>query len=276
MAVGADHAGDDVADRHAVAHLRDRGIVVLAEHLQRAVLVLRGLRRDGDISRNSLRLPRKMLLARGIAKRAPERHRALAGPIDPGVRVQARFESHGPGAVLIAIGSHLILLAHALRSRCWRAGRNHGRHRADACRFSLREAVRCPDTRGAGEGNLAELSLPRRQREEPAALPCCLALPGAPDRGDFNHARQIAFPPVGRQGWIWQEIDVRMSHGLEHKKRQKCAPTYTHCRVCKWRFARPKRADAERAQTRLTAVRSCCDLHGARPAPRMAPDHNSQ
>jgi len=44
MAIGADDAGDDVADRHAIAHLRNRRVVVLAEHLERAVLELGGLR----------------------------------------------------------------------------------------------------------------------------------------------------------------------------------------------------------------------------------------
>ena len=68
MAVGADHAGDGVADAHAIAHLRDRPFVVLAEHLQRAVLVLRGLRLVRDVGGNVLRITRKLLLARGIAK----------------------------------------------------------------------------------------------------------------------------------------------------------------------------------------------------------------
>src|SRR5262249_37416682 len=40
MAIGAHDASDDVADRHAIAHLRNRRVVVLAEHLERAVLEL--------------------------------------------------------------------------------------------------------------------------------------------------------------------------------------------------------------------------------------------
>jgi hypothetical protein len=33
MPVGANHAGDGIADRHAIAHLRDRRVIVLAEDL---------------------------------------------------------------------------------------------------------------------------------------------------------------------------------------------------------------------------------------------------
>src|SRR5262245_42776721 len=47
MAIGADDAGDDVADRHAIAHLRNRRVVVFAEHLERPVLELGSLRLFG-------------------------------------------------------------------------------------------------------------------------------------------------------------------------------------------------------------------------------------
>ena len=110
MAVGADHAGDDVADRHAIAHLRDRRVVVLAEHLERAVLVLRCLRLERDIGCNGLRIPRKLLLARGVTKQAPGRHRPLAGPIDLRIGVKPGFDGQSPGPLLVGIGSHLILL----------------------------------------------------------------------------------------------------------------------------------------------------------------------
>src|SRR5207253_1121930 len=79
MTVRADHAGNRVANRHAVAHLRDRRAVMLAEHLEWAVLVLRRLRLDCDIRSDSLRFARELLLAGGIAERAPQRHRTLTG-----------------------------------------------------------------------------------------------------------------------------------------------------------------------------------------------------
>src|ERR1700730_11996426 len=77
MTVGADHARNRVADGHAIAHLRDRGVVVRAENPERAVLVLRGLRLDRDIGGDSFRIPGELLPARGGAQRAPDPHRAL-------------------------------------------------------------------------------------------------------------------------------------------------------------------------------------------------------
>ena len=75
MAVGADHAGHDAADAHAIAHLRDRGFVVVAEYFKRAVLEF-GLLRPHR--RNALRrfrsLPHQMFLPGGIAIGAPRRH----------------------------------------------------------------------------------------------------------------------------------------------------------------------------------------------------------
>jgi uncharacterized protein (DUF849 family) len=69
----------NVADRHTIAHLRNRRVVVLAEHLERAVLELRGLRLFGcDRIRGVSGLPRQMLFARSITERAPDRHRPLA------------------------------------------------------------------------------------------------------------------------------------------------------------------------------------------------------
>ena len=104
MTVRADHAGDDVADRHAVAHLRNRGLVVLAENLERAVLEFRGLRRSRGDARGGVRgLTRHVLGARGIAKRAPDRHRALAGTIDPDVGIEAGGSRQRAGALLVGV-----------------------------------------------------------------------------------------------------------------------------------------------------------------------------
>jgi hypothetical protein len=78
-----------------------------------------------------------MLLARGIAECAPERHRPLTGPIDPGVRIQTRFDGQGPGSFLIGIGSHLILLCSlvAIPMQHRRTG-THDTHRKDTCRLN--------------------------------------------------------------------------------------------------------------------------------------------
>src|SRR5262249_30800282 len=110
MAIGADHAGDDIADRHAIAHLRNRRLVVLAEHLERAVLELGGLRLfGGDRIRGASGLLRQVLFARGVTERAPDRHRPLAWPLDSAVGVEAGFAGHFTRTLLVWIGS-----AHAL------------------------------------------------------------------------------------------------------------------------------------------------------------------
>ena len=104
MAVGADHAGDDVADRHAVLHLRDRGRLVLAEDLQRAVLVLGGLRRNPrDVRTRRGCLTRQMLGARRIAERAPQRHGSLARTLDARIGVEPGRDGQGPRALLVGI-----------------------------------------------------------------------------------------------------------------------------------------------------------------------------
>src|SRR5262249_60256424 len=106
MAIGAHDAGDDVADRHAIAHLRSRGVVVLAEHLERAVLELGGLRLFGcDHIRGVSGLPRQMLFARNITERAPDRHRPLAWPLDSALGVEAGFATHFPRPLLVGIRS---------------------------------------------------------------------------------------------------------------------------------------------------------------------------
>src|SRR5262249_30844324 len=113
MAIGADDAGDDVADRHAIAHLRNRRVVVLAEHLERAVLELGGLRLFGcDRIRGVSGLQRQVLLASGGAQRDPARHRPLSWPPDFAVGTEAGFASHFPRTLLVWIGSvHALHLA---------------------------------------------------------------------------------------------------------------------------------------------------------------------
>src|SRR5262249_31270647 len=113
MAIGAHDAGDDVADRHAIAHLRNRRVVVLAEHLERAVLELGGLRLfGGDRIRGVNGVPRQMLFARNITESAPARHRRLPWPLVSAVGVEAGSASHFPRTLLVWIGSvHALHLA---------------------------------------------------------------------------------------------------------------------------------------------------------------------
>src|SRR5262249_61190405 len=97
---------DDIADRHAIPHLRNRRVVVLAEHLERAVLELGGLRLfGGDRFRGVSGLPRQVLFARDVTERAPDRHRPLAWPLDSALGVEAGFASHFPRTLLVWIGS---------------------------------------------------------------------------------------------------------------------------------------------------------------------------
>ena len=107
MAVGADHAGDHVADRHAVAHLRERAVVVLAEHFQRAVLVLRRLRRQFDAPPPPCT---SMLLPRRVAERAPRRHAAAFA--DAIVRIEPGRDREFARTLFKFVGrSHAVLLA---------------------------------------------------------------------------------------------------------------------------------------------------------------------
>jgi len=103
MTVGADCTGDDVADAHAVPHLRDGGLIVLSEDLQRRLLEFRRLRRQFD--RQCGGLTREVLGARGIAKRTPHRHGALAGPLDPGIRIKASSGGEFAGALFVRVRS---------------------------------------------------------------------------------------------------------------------------------------------------------------------------
>ena len=120
MAVGADHAGDDVADPHAIAHLGDGRRVVLPEDLERAVLEFRRLRRDGgDLRRRGVGLARHVLGAGRVAERAPCRHRPLPGPLDPGIRIEAGRDRELAGAGFIRIRA-----SHGRPPVCFRLTRN--------------------------------------------------------------------------------------------------------------------------------------------------------
>src|SRR5262249_6232653 len=103
MAVGADHAGHDIADRHAILHLGNGGRIMLAKNLERRVLeafVLRAQVRD--LGFRSLRLARQMLLARRIAIETPG---GLAAALaDPRIRIDAGRKAKLPGTLLIGIG----------------------------------------------------------------------------------------------------------------------------------------------------------------------------
>ncbi len=101
VAVGADHAGDDVADGHRVAHLRQRAFVVIAEHLERRVLEFGRLGRQGGRGRSGL--GSHLLLARCVSIGAPRRHRTLTGTLDPAVRVDAGSNAKLARANLIGI-----------------------------------------------------------------------------------------------------------------------------------------------------------------------------
>jgi hypothetical protein len=109
VTIRTDHTSDDVADRHAIAHLSDGCFVVLAEDLERAILKFRCLRRDSrNLCCRSRSLSRYVFGARRIAERAPCRHRPLAGPLDPGIRIEAGRARQFTGTGLIGVGtSHL-------------------------------------------------------------------------------------------------------------------------------------------------------------------------
>jgi hypothetical protein len=81
-------------------------VVVLAEHLERAVLELGGLRLFGcDRIRGVSGLPRQVLFARGVTERAPDRRRPLAWPLDSAVGVEPSFAGHFTRTLLVWIGS---------------------------------------------------------------------------------------------------------------------------------------------------------------------------
>jgi hypothetical protein len=81
-------------------------VVVLAEHLERPVLELGGLRLFGcDRFRGVRGLPRQVLFARGVTERAPDRHRPLAWALDSAVGVEAGFAGYFTRTLLVWIGS---------------------------------------------------------------------------------------------------------------------------------------------------------------------------
>ncbi len=88
MAIGANDAGDSIADAHAGLHLRNRAGLVRAQHHQRAVPVGFGLRRKrcGGLRRRAFLI----FGARSITKLAPGRHRPEARPLDAGLRIDTR------------------------------------------------------------------------------------------------------------------------------------------------------------------------------------------
>src|SRR5882672_1141622 len=139
VAVSADDAGDDVTDSHAVAHLRNRGFIVVTKDLERTVLELRRLRSNHrDLCRCRRGLPGHVLLAGRVAKRAPCRHRLLAWPLNAGIRIKPSLDSQRAGALLVWIGSHFDLPRDSRRLQL----RDDGR-RAKARLSSIRWSAWC-------------------------------------------------------------------------------------------------------------------------------------
>jgi hypothetical protein len=84
--------------------LRNRGLVASAEDFERAVLKFRCLRCDSrDLRCRSRSLARHVFGARRVAERAPCRHRPLAGPLDPGIGIEAGRARQFAGAGLIRV-----------------------------------------------------------------------------------------------------------------------------------------------------------------------------
>jgi hypothetical protein len=65
----------------------------------------RRLRRDRDGGGRDSGFPLHALGARGLAERAPDRHRALSRPLDPPVGIEAGFTRELSRAHLIGVGS---------------------------------------------------------------------------------------------------------------------------------------------------------------------------
>jgi hypothetical protein len=106
VAVGTDHPGNDAADRHAVAHLRNSRRIALAENLERRGFVLLCLCRDGgDLHCRVGLLACHMLGSRRVTERAPGRHRSLARPIAAAVRIEACGDHQFAGALLVGVCS---------------------------------------------------------------------------------------------------------------------------------------------------------------------------
>ena len=107
VTVGADHAGHGIADRHAVAHLGDRRGIVIADHGERTVPILRRLRpKVDDRRRGLLRLARVQLRARRVAEGAPRGHAAFAARLrHAAVGIDACRDGKLAGAGLGRIGT---------------------------------------------------------------------------------------------------------------------------------------------------------------------------
>ena len=109
MAIGANDAGNDIADHHAIAHLRNGRVIMLAEYLERGILEYRRLRLLRDLYSSGLRLALHVLGARCIAELAPRRHGALPRPLDAAIGINAGRRAKLAGALLIRDrSSHLI------------------------------------------------------------------------------------------------------------------------------------------------------------------------
>src|SRR5262249_52321507 len=106
MSIGADDAGDGVADAHAIAHLRQRRLVMLTEHRERAVLKFGPLRlQRSDTGRGRRGLLQQMFLPGRIAIGAPSRHRAHARPFAAAVGIDPSRTAKLAGAFLIRVGA---------------------------------------------------------------------------------------------------------------------------------------------------------------------------
>jgi len=151
---------------------------VLAEHLERPVLELGGLRLFGcDRIRGVSGLPRQVLIARGVTERAPDRHRPLAWPLDSALGVEAGFAGHFTRTLLVWIGSvHNLALGYCRLPT-----------QACACFVKLKESFiakkfgpNCSARMSALEGNVLQNSSLRREsaiiESEPVELGVLLAV----------------------------------------------------------------------------------------------------
>jgi hypothetical protein len=108
--VGTDHAGDDVTDRHAVAHLRNRAYVVMFKDLERRILKPGLLRtKVCDLGGHRLGFAGDIFLPRCIAIEAP---RGLATTFsDAGIRIDTGGLAQFSSSLLMWVGTHDYLLS---------------------------------------------------------------------------------------------------------------------------------------------------------------------
>ncbi len=128
MAVRADHAGHDIADRHAVAHLRDGRMLVLPKTCSGAFLKRSSCGRSmRDLRRGRIGLARKMLLAGGVAIQAPGRLAAAFADAESGsMPRRGRVRGRAPGGDQVVALYWLLLnldqpraLPRGVRDRSW-------------------------------------------------------------------------------------------------------------------------------------------------------------